>query len=285
MAAAPRIVAAEPREVPMDIPNYFPNDTYETPGGVARPIGDRLLLGSRWYFYLMMIDIQRRYSAIARAGRYDRAVWAQSSIEAFRLLESVGCRFRLKGLDYLRRDPAEPLVIIGNHMSTLETMVFPGIIGGLRPLTFVIKENILRNPLYRDIMAATRPIVVSRKNPRDDLKKVLEEGTVHLREGRSVILFPQATRSDTFDPAHFNSLGVKLAKTAGVRILPVALKTDFWGNSRFKLLKVVGPLHRDRPVLMEFGAPMTIAGNGTEEHHAVVEFIRSRLDEWARPDN
>ncbi|HSA34309.1 MAG TPA: lysophospholipid acyltransferase family protein [bacterium] len=264
----------------MDIPNFFPGDRYDTPDGVARPVGDRLLLGSRWYFYLMMLDIQRRYSAIARTGGYDRAAWVRSSIEAFRLLESVGCRFRLSGLDHLRRDPAKPLVIAGNHMSTLETMVFPGIIGGLRPVTFVIKENILHNPLYRDIMAATRPIVVSRKNPRDDLKKVLEEGTAHLREGTSVILFPQATRSDTFDPAQFNSLGVKLAKTAGVRLMPVAIKTDFWGNSRFRLLKVVGPLHRERPVHMDFGAPIAITGNGTEEHHATVEFIQTRLAEW-----
>lgn len=264
----------------MNIPLYFPNDTYETPECVTRPLGDRLLWGSRWYFYLMMIDIQRRHAPIARAGNYNRALWAAGSMEAFHLAESVGCRFRMNGIDNIRRTPDEPIVIVSNHMSTLETIVFPGIFAALRPVTFIIKESIVRNPLFRDIMKATDPIVVSRKNPRDDLKKVMSEGAEHLKKGTSVIVFPQSTRTDGFDPAQFNSMGVKLAKTAGVRLMPVAIKTDFWGNGSIKMFKEFGPLHRDRPVHMEFGTPLTITGNGSEEHHAVVEFIKRRLEAW-----
>lgn len=266
----------------METPVYFPGDRYETPEKVARPLLDKLLLGSRWHFYLSLIDIQRRHAPIARAGNYNRALWAAGSMEAFHCAESVGCRFRMSGIDNIRQKPEEPLVIVSNHMSTLETIVFPGIFAGFRPITFVIKESIVRNPLFRDIMKATDPIVVSRKNPRDDLKKVMSEGVEHLKKGTSVIVFPQSTRTDGFDPAQFNSMGVKLAKTAGVRLMPVAIKTDFWGNSSIKMFKEFGPLHRDRIVHMEFGAPLAITGNGTEEHHTTVEFIRSRLDRWQK---
>lgn len=264
----------------MEIPSYFPGDTYRTPDTVARPLLDKLLLGSRWYFYLSLIDIQRRHAPIARAGKYNRTLWAAGSMEAFHRAESVGCRFHISGIDNIRQNPEEPLVIVSNHMSTLETIIFPGIFAPLRPITFVIKESIVRNPLFRDIMKATDPIVVSRQNPREDLKKVMTEGTRHLLNGTSVIVFPQSTRTDRFDPAQFNSMGVKLAKTAGVRMLPVAIKTDFWGNGSIKMFKEFGPLHRDRTVHLEFGVPLTITGTGAEEHHATIEFIRTRLERW-----
>ncbi len=267
-------------EEQMEIPVYFPGDRYETPENIARPFLDKLLLGSRWYFYLSLIDIQRRHAPLARAGKYNRALWAAGSMEAFRRAESVGCRFRMSGIDNIRKDPEKPLVIISNHMSTLETIVFPGIFAGLRPITFVIKESIVRNPLFRDIMKATDPIVVSRKNPRDDLKKVMSEGVEHLKKGTSVIVFPQSTRTDGFDPAHFNSMGAKLAKTAGARLMPGAIKTDFWGNGGIKAFKEFGPLHRDRIVHMEFGEPISLTGNGSEEHLATIEFIRTRMERW-----
>src|SRR4030043_2323348 len=128
-----------------------------------------------------------------------------------------------------------PVLFIGNHMSTLETMVLPCIIAPHREVTFVVKESLVKHPLFGDVMRSRNPIVVGRTDPRKDLEAVMNGGMDLLSKGISIVIFPQSTRSVEFIPEEFNSLGVKLAKKAGVKVVPIAIKTDFWGNG--KLIK------------------------------------------------
>jgi len=264
----------------MNALNLFPLNTYVSPDKVKALLGDIILLKSRWYFYIKVLRSVASYKPYALKGEYDRVMWANSSFEILKLVESFGCRFQLTGLDHIRKDPEEPLVIVSNHMSTLETVVFPAIFASMREVTFVIKDAIMKNPIFKDIMGSRNPIVVSRVNPREDLKTVLREGTERLQNGTSVIIFPQSTRTTDFTPSEFNSLAIKLARKAQVRVLPVAIKTDFWGNGRISMFKEFGPLHRRRPVYMDFGEPFLITGNGNEEHKRVVDFIETRLKKW-----
>jgi 1-acyl-sn-glycerol-3-phosphate acyltransferase len=114
------------------------------------------------------------------------------------------------------------------------------------------------------------------------LQTVLEEGVKRLKEGISVILFPQSTRSYEFVPAQFNSLGVKLARKANVPILPMAVKTDFWGNGR-SFWRDFGPLNRDEPIYVTFGEPFMIEDSNKQAHERVLEFIQYHLERWGVP--
>jgi 1-acyl-sn-glycerol-3-phosphate acyltransferase len=173
---------------------------------------------------------------------------------------------------------AGPVLFISNHMSTLETMILPCIIAPLREATFVVKESLVRHPLFGDVMRSRNPIVVGRTDPRKDLEAVMNGGADLLDQGISIIIFPQSTRSLEFRPEEFNSLGVKLAKKAGVKVVPIALKTDFWGNG--KLIKEMGPLDRHKPIHIKFGEPFSVKGNGKEENQKIIDFIKSSLEEW-----
>ena len=73
-------------------------------------------------------------------------------------------------------------------------------------------------------MRSRNPIVVGRTDPRKDFETVMNGGAERLKNGISIIIFPQSTRSLDFKPEEFNSLGVKLAKKAGVQVVPVAIK-------------------------------------------------------------
>jgi 1-acyl-sn-glycerol-3-phosphate acyltransferase len=163
-------------------------------------------------------------------------------------------------------------------MSTLETMVLPSIIGPHKELTFVVKESLVKHPLFGDVMRSRNPVVVGRTDPRKDLEAVMNEGSAILKSGTSIVIFPQSTRSVEFKPEEFNSLGVKLAKKAGVVVVPIALKTDFWGNG--KLIKELGPLDHNKHIHFRFGEPMTITGNGKEENQKIIDFIKGSLEEW-----
>jgi 1-acyl-sn-glycerol-3-phosphate acyltransferase len=171
-----------------------------------------------------------------------------------------------------------PAVFIGNHMSTLETMVLPCIIQPVKETTFIVKKSLITMPVFGHVMRSRDPIVVGRENPREDLKAVLLEGSKRLQNGRSVIVFPQSTRAVEFKPGEFNSLGIKLAARAGVPVIPVALKTDAWGIGRY--MKEFGPIDNRKVVHFAFGEPMRVEGRGAEEHDRVIRFIREKLAAW-----
>ncbi|MGE5552055.1 MAG: lysophospholipid acyltransferase family protein [Bacteroidota bacterium] len=254
----------------------FPGDSYDTPADTPRVFLDRLSLGSRWYFLAGYVHIVLKARALALKGRFDNQAWIALSYQTLKLIEGCGGRVHLRGLDNIRalRGPA---VFVSNHMSILETFVFPCLIEPYRHVTFVVKDSLVTG-VFGPVMRSRGPIVVGRENPRADLVKVMTEGPKLLAQGTSIVIFPQATRTVDFRPERFNTLGIKLAKAAGVQVVPVAIKTDFWENGR--LLKDFGRIRRRKPVHMVFGAPFTVSGSGKEDHERVVQFIAGHLREW-----
>lgn len=261
---------------------YFSKDIYNTPEDTPRSLGDRILLNSRWWFHFSFIKIVLHCRKLAVKGLYDDKEWVKTSLMVFKAIERCGGRFHIKGIDNLRKSADKPVVVVSNHMSTLETIIFPCIIASIRPVTFVVKESLVKQHIFGPIMRSREPIVVGRKNPREDLVKVLNEGQEILKKGRSLVIFPQSTRHVEFIPEQFNTLGVKLAQRAGVKIIPTAIKTDFWGNSKVEFLKDLGPISRDKPIYMNFAEPMEIKSRGKEEHQQVIEFIESNLKKWKK---
>ncbi|MBN2654749.1 MAG: 1-acyl-sn-glycerol-3-phosphate acyltransferase [Nitrospirae bacterium] len=230
------------------------------------------------YFKSRLIQIVMRGGLKAKQGLYGDAEWVQSSLATLDTLEKIGVDISIKGADNFINLPG-PSVFIANHMSTLETFVLPGIVQPYKDVTFIVKKSLISYPVFGHIMRSRNPIVVSRDNPRDDLRTVLTEGEERLSKGISVIVFPQGTRSTRLDTSDFNTIGIKLAKNAGVPVIPVALKTDAWGNG--KILKEFGRINPGLRVYFEFGSPSSISGRGIHEHQAIVEFIRSRLSDWS----
>jgi 1-acyl-sn-glycerol-3-phosphate acyltransferase len=228
-------------------------------------------------FHIRMLRLYLRYGRIAAKGAYSGEMWASGSLEVLKLLEAVGVRFEMSGLDIPYSLPG-PCVYIGNHMSTLETFVLPCLLQPARNTTFIVKESLTKVPFFGPVMRSRDPIAVGRSDPREDLRTVLEGGAQRLGAGTSVIVFPQTTRSSVFEPRQFNTIGIKLARRAGVPAVPVALKTDAWGKG--KMIKDFGPIRPEKTVHICFGQPLEVTGSGREEHEKIVDFIQSKLDSW-----
>ncbi|MEI8120546.1 MAG: lysophospholipid acyltransferase family protein [bacterium] len=212
-----------------------------------------------------------------RQGCFGRDGYLNSSWSSLTVAEKLGGRFAVTGLHHLV-DTQGPVVIIGNHMGSLETIAMPCLILPFKEVAFVVKQSLTTHPIFGPIMCAVPHIAVARNNPREDLKLVLTRGAELLSQGVSVVIFPQATRSAEFDVDGFNTLGIKLAARAGAPVIPLALKTDFMANGKW--IKDMGLVYPSRTIHFAFGNRIGVTGSGREEHVTVVRHVASHLKEW-----
>lgn len=258
----------------------YPEDSYVTPPDAALPVSS---LFPTITFYWRAYAAMAKASRLAKQGLLSSDNWIRASVAIRDALEKCGGKIFIEGIEHFKNLDG-PCVFVGNHMSTLETFLLPGIIRPLLPFTFVVKEGLLRYPVFQHVMRSREPIVVARKDPRADFATVMRDGVKNLEQGISVLVFPQSTRRLILHKRHFNSMGIKLAKKANVPVVPLALRTDAWGmGGIFGLLKDYGPINPRIPAHFRFGAPLAVQGNGKEEHEAVYAFIENSLAEWGMP--
>ncbi len=258
-------------EIHYGLEKSYTSPTY-TPGIIAKH------LPSLVFYTQALFGPVRRLLYSAQVGKCTDEMWSNQSVGIGKVLENVGCHIQLNGMHHID-SLDKPCIFIANHMSTLETFLLPGIIRPRRPVTFIIKDGLMRTPLFKDVLATRDVIVVGRSNPREDLKLVLEEGKKRLDSGLSLIIFPQSTRAVEFNPRKFNSIGVKLAKQSGYPIVPLALKTDAWAQG--KLIKDFGPIYPNRTIHFTFGEPISVIEQGKTEQAQICSFIEEHLKKWA----
>jgi len=252
----------------------FKNDSYETSFDKVSLLAK---IAPSFIFYSKLLSIVFKSSSKAKRLKYDNIEWSKSSLDVLHALERTGIKIKIEGIENFKNLNV-PCVFVANHMSTLETFVLPAIIQPFKNVTFVVKKSLIEYPVFKHVMRSREPITVSRDNPRDDFKTVMEGGTERLKAGRSIIIFPQGIRTTTLDPKEFNTIGIKLAHRANVPVVPIALKTNAWGNGKY--LRDFGKIDPSKKVHFAFGGPLWIKGRGPEEHEKIIEFITSKLKEW-----
>lgn len=250
---------------------------YATPRHPRRSRADRLLGGCDAWYYLRLLQVVGSGWTHARRGGFDASAWMRHAWWTRDIVETCGGQIRVEGLEHVAALRV-PAVFVCNHMSLLETFLLPGFLLPFGDLAIVVKRSLLRYPFFGIVLRSLNPIAVTRSKPRTDLKLVLKEGAETLSRGRSVLLFPQATRSREFDAAQFNSLGAKLASRVEAPVVPVALRTDFHGLGR--VWKDLGRIHRSRPVRIRVGPAISETADARAAHAKAVDFIGAALREW-----
>lgn len=253
---------------------HYTDNQYQTPVEAASLFGKLLPSFSFYTRFLANIYFSAKK---AQKGTYDDEAWRISSLKVMQDLERTGVKIFISGMEHLQSLDT-PCVIVGNHMSMMDTTVLPAIVAQERPLTFIIKKSLMEYPVFKHVMRSRNPIALGRTNAREDLRTVMLEGIKRLEQGISVTVFPQTTRGTEFNPKQFNTIGIKLAQKAGVPVLPVALKTDAWTNGRF--IKDLGKIRPEISTHFAFDAPLSIQGKGREEHQKIIAFIATQLEKW-----
>ncbi len=208
----------------------------------------------------------------------------KTSVDVFNTIFRFGGSCHISGFDHARDYHGKPAVYVANHMSALETYLLPGILLALGDMSIVLRVSLLKLPFLGAILRASRPIALERKDARKDLLQVLAEGQSLLREGRSILLFPQGTRLHPFEARRFNTLGEKLSARANVPLIPIAVDTRFQALGKTKITQDLGPIHPEHLIRIECGEPILPGAFPAKERHAKsIAFIQGRLIAWGVP--
>ena len=258
----------------------------EETGAYETPAGNRARFPRFVEKRLFRLRMARVYCHAWRASKdpdaYVSRRWAPNGFEVVQAIERTGGRVAFEGFDRLRGAPL-PAVFVANHVSSLETYLVAPLLLPFTTFTYVLKKSLLKYPVLGRVVRALDPVPIGRKSPMDDLRDVLLHGTETLRRGRSVVVFPQGTRRRLFDPASFNSIGAKLARRAGVPVVPLCLATDFlrigeWQRDLFSTV------HPESTVRAACGGPIGPDVPQADVQRRCVDFISSTLARWEALD-
>jgi len=213
-------------------------------------------------------------------GTFDHASWADVCMAAVNFAEGLGATVTFEGFEH-RAAYKGPVVYVSNHMSSMETIIYPSSLNAFDKLSIILKKSLTEIPVIGKTAIVLGCIPVTRKNAREDLVTVLEEGSKRLQSGMSVLMFPQGTRQSVFEARRFNSLGAKLAERSKVPLVAIAAQTDFLENG--KLIKDFGPVDPSKPIRFK-ASPLFMPELGAKKmQEQSVAFIAGQLKAWGLP--
>jgi len=156
--------------------------------------------------------VQRRMAAYWASG----CLWALNAV--------CGLRYRVTGEGNF---PTEASVVMCKHQSAWETIALRLIVPGDQ--VWVLKQELLRVPVFGGALRCFNPIAVDRKAGRKAARQLLEQGKSALDAGRSVIIFPEGTRVASGEHKDYGVGGAMLAEHARRPVVPIAHNAGvFW---------------------------------------------------------
>jgi 1-acyl-sn-glycerol-3-phosphate acyltransferase len=183
------------------------------------------------------------------------------------LLGASGVRVRVLHGERLERQG--PFVIASNHESFYD---IPVLFTSLpMPLRFVAKRNLFRLPFLGWSMAAAGFVPVDRGDHAHG-KEVLDTALSRLQEDRSLVVFPEQTRTRTGELSPFKSGAAVFAIKSGMPLLPVGIAGTF-GVHRRGAFRI-----RPGAVTVAVGAPIDVAGKSTRDRAAVTASLRAAIE-------
>lgn len=180
---------------------------------------------------------------------------------------------RLEQIDAQFASQRLPALFVCNHISNLEPaalfMVLPRI-------AVILKKELGRIPLLGYVMGLGGFVYVDRKG-RDSRRKALEAGADTLREGISLLVFPEGTRSLDGKLLPFRPGPFSMAIDAQVPIVPIAV----YGTR--ELMPKGSLAIKPGRIALKFHPPIETAGCTSAERQNLMakarEVIERSLDE------
>ena len=183
------------------------------------------LLFFGWTAILLVVGLPvllLRHRHVLAYGRF----WARTTLAL--LAGLVGLRHRVTGADNL---PTGPLIVAVKHQSSWETLACMLL---FREPAYVLKRELLRIPIFGWYLLAAGMIAIDRVGGGGALRTMLRRAAAAAAEGRTIVIYPEGTRTAPGERRPYQSGVAALYERLGLPVTPVALNSGlFWGRRSF----------------------------------------------------
>jgi 1-acyl-sn-glycerol-3-phosphate acyltransferase len=183
------------------------------------------------------------------------------------LLRAAGVRVVIHGDDPL--PPGSPRVFVANHVSWFD---IPVLLAALPSYGFVAKRELESVPFFGAAARAAGVIYIDREN-RKAAFGAYEDAASKIRAGKSVLVYPEGTRGDSYALRPFKKGPFVLAIGSGAPVVPVVVHGTIEVNPRGALTATPGVVHVHR---LE---PVGTAGLTYDDRDALATTVHSRMSE------
>ena len=198
-----------------------------------------------------------------------RGDWTLRGARVWARLVLLGGFVRLRSEGAERVPRGEPVVFMSNHESWLD---IPALLATIPvQVRFLAKKSLFRWPFFGWAISSMGFIPVDRENRRTAIRS-FEEAAARIRAGRSVLIFPEETRTTTADLLPFQRGGFLIALKAGIPIVPVGL------DGPRRCLPKHSYLVRPGRINVKFGTPIPTAGHGVTDKGELMEAVRNAIE-------
>ena len=142
---------------------------------------------NRWIFRGMLFSMGTIAVVLHRVLPWKGVAWSFARLSARNLARLCGVRVHVHGLEHLQ-GPG-PYVFAPNHQSNFDIAALLGHLPGQN--RFVAKKELFGEPVLGTVLRTLRMIPVDRDNPLEAIDLLNHAA----REGSSLIIFPEGTRS------------------------------------------------------------------------------------------
>ena len=144
--------------------------------------------------------------------KYAAFTWARV------ILFVCGVKLEVKGLEDIDQDRA--YIYVSNHQGAFDIFT---VLAGLRVnFRFILKKELMKIPLLGYAMSRVGHISIDRADIRKAVKG-MDRAAEKAREGISILMFPEGTRSENGDVKAFKKGAYQVALKSGCDIVPIAI--------------------------------------------------------------
>lgn len=188
------------------------------------------MLKTLWFglfFYLYLFKITPDYIKIKKLEAQDNRALHIESIRNIShkwgkaLLRNAGARLNVSGTENI---PNGPVLFVSNHQSYFDIPIFFAAID--KQIGFIAKSELSKIPIFSKWIILIQSIFIERDDPRQSLRAI-QKGVSLLKDGYSLVVFPEGTRSKGNEMSEFKKGSLRLAVKSKVPIVPVTINGSY----------------------------------------------------------
>ncbi|WP_243372856.1 lysophospholipid acyltransferase family protein [Geotalea sp. SG265] len=181
-------------------------------------------------------------------------------------LRLAGIPVAVEGLEHIPGDG--PVIFMGNHQGNFDILALSLAIP--RRFSWIAKKELFAVPMFGEAMRRAGYIPLDRSDGRRALKS-MNDAAARIRNGSSVVIFPEGTRTKDGSLLPFKRGGFLLAAKAGVPIVPFTINGSMRINPRNRIELYPGTLR------IAFAPPVATAAGGDKDQLKLMEQVRSAI--------